>query len=219
MHILCKYTCYHFHQYCFVADSLLTETITNNPPILRDLGECLDTEYQHGQVPCWRDLAELLDIPPEAYEHCGTFSATSPTEDLFVFLAATKPQLTIQDVQEALREIDRHEVAQLLDRKIAGLCEGPLVVFHREYKYWWWLLLLNVLLENHWVRSCRPIAWHQEEFDLGVADLRWWKGQCYFGQVTLLDASSMLPFWVGVGFKASWRVAVGPYSPHMNGNF
>ena len=65
----------------------------------------------------------MLDIPPEAYEHCGTFSATSPTEDLFVFLAATKPQLTIQDIQEALRGIDRHEVAQLLDRKITGLCE------------------------------------------------------------------------------------------------
>ncbi|XP_078349882.1 uncharacterized protein LOC144634708 isoform X2 [Oculina patagonica] len=102
------------------ADSLLTETVTNNPLILRDLGKCLDTEYQYGRVPCWRDLAELLDIPPEAYEHCGTFSATSPTEDLFVFLTATKPQLTIQDIKEALNEIDRHDVAQLLDRRIAG---------------------------------------------------------------------------------------------------
>lgn len=98
----------------------MTETVTNNPLVLRDLGTCLDTEYQYGRVPCWRDLAELLVIPPEAYEHCGTYSATSPTEDLFVFLTATKPQLTIQDVQEALKSIDRHDAAHLLDRKIAG---------------------------------------------------------------------------------------------------
>lgn len=104
-----------------VTDALLTETVTNNPRILGDLGSCLDTEYQYGKVPCWRDLAELLAIPPEAYEHCATFSVTSPTEDLFVFLSATKPQLTIQDIKEALREIDRLDVAQLLDRKIAGL--------------------------------------------------------------------------------------------------
>ncbi|XP_022801867.1 uncharacterized protein LOC111339463 [Stylophora pistillata] len=111
------------------ADSLLTETITNNPLILDDLGKCLDTEYLYGKVPCWRDLAELLGIPPEAYEHCGTFSATSPTEDLFVFLTATKPQLTIEDIKEALKEIDRHDVAQYLDRKIsAGLISRESVV-------------------------------------------------------------------------------------------
>lgn len=51
-----------------------------------------------------------------------------------MFLAATKPQLTIQDIQEALREIDRHEVAQLLDRKISGLCEELVAVFHKEYQ-------------------------------------------------------------------------------------
>ena len=104
-----------------LTDALLTETVTNNPNILRDLGMCLDTEYQYGRVPCWRDLAELLAIPPEAYEHCGTFSATSPTEDLFVFLSATKPQLTIEEIKEALKEIHRLDVARLLDRKITGL--------------------------------------------------------------------------------------------------
>ena len=113
---------------CFVTGSLLTETITNNSRILRDLGKCLDTEYHYGRVPCWRDLAELLGIPPEAYEHCGTYSASSPTEDLFVFLSATKPQLTIQDIKEALKEIDRHDVAQLLDRRIAGLYEETVLL-------------------------------------------------------------------------------------------
>ena len=51
-----------------------------------------------------------------------------------MFLAATKPQLTIEDIQEALREIDRYEVAQLIDRKITGLCEELLVVFHNEHQ-------------------------------------------------------------------------------------
>lgn len=104
-----------------LSDALLSETITNSPHILRDLGSCLDTEYQYGKVPCWRDLAELLAISPEDYEDCTTFSmTTSPTEDLFVFLSATKPQLTIQEIKKALKEIDRLDVAHLLDRKIAG---------------------------------------------------------------------------------------------------
>ncbi|XP_068727992.1 uncharacterized protein [Montipora capricornis] len=102
------------------ADALLSETVTSNPLILGDLAHCLDTEYQYGMVPCWRDLAELLAIPREVYRDCGTLSITSPTEDLFVFLSATKPQLTIAEIKEALTEIDRLDVAQLLERRITG---------------------------------------------------------------------------------------------------
>ena len=99
---------------------MLTDTITNNRQALKDLGQCLNTEYQYGRIPCWRDLAELLGIPVEVYEHCSTYSENSPTEDLFAFLAATKPQLTLKDVLDALRQIDRHDVAHLLDRKIGS---------------------------------------------------------------------------------------------------
>ena len=104
-----------------MPDALLSETVTSNPLILGDLAHCLDTEYQYGMVPCWRDLAELLAIPREVYWDCGTLSITSPTEDLFVFLSATKPQLTIAEIKEALTEIDRLDVAQLLERTITGL--------------------------------------------------------------------------------------------------
>lgn len=137
--------------YCnqfFILDSLLTETITNNPLILEDLGKCLDTEYQYGKVPCWRDLAKLLGVPPEAYEHCGTFSATSPTEDLFVFLTATKPQLTIDDVKEALKEIGRCDVAHYLDRKIAGFSINSVNLFLRNAKSNWHRKYLEVEGQN-----------------------------------------------------------------------
>ena len=111
-----------------MTDALLSETVTNNPRILGDLAVCLDTEYQYGRVPCWRDLAELLAIPPEAYEDCGAFSVTSPTEDLFVFLSATKPHLTIEEIKEALKEIDRLDVAHFLDRRITGMQETILLL-------------------------------------------------------------------------------------------
>lgn len=112
----------------FVTDALLSETVTNNPRILGDLAVCLDTEYQYGRVPCWRDLAELLAIPPATYEDCGAFSVTSPTEDLFVFLSATKPHLTIEEIKEALKEIGRLDVAHLLDRRITGMQETILLL-------------------------------------------------------------------------------------------
>lgn len=105
-----------------LTDALLSETVTNNSFILEDLANCLDIEYQYGKVPCWRDLAKLLAVPADICKHCNTLSITSPTEDLFVFLSATKPQLTIAEIKEALERIARLDVAQLLERRITGMC-------------------------------------------------------------------------------------------------
>ncbi|XP_029195619.2 uncharacterized protein LOC114961184 isoform X2 [Acropora millepora] len=111
------------------ADALLSETVTNNPYILGDLANCLDIEYQYGKIPCWRDLAKLLAIPADIYKHCNTLSITSPTEDLFSFLSAIKPQLTIAEIKEALEEIGRLDVAQLLETRIkAGVLSEDSVV-------------------------------------------------------------------------------------------
>ena len=103
-----------------LIDALLSETVTNNPYILGDLANCLDIEYQYGKIPCWRDLAKLLAIPADIYKHCNSLSITSPTEDLFSFLSAIKPQLTIAEIKEALEEIGRLDVAQLLEMRIKG---------------------------------------------------------------------------------------------------
>ncbi|KAK3740039.1 hypothetical protein QZH41_005156 [Actinostola sp. cb2023] len=100
-------------------DDLLSTKITNNPKALDDLSVLLDTEYQHGGVSSWHDLAELLAIPKEAYDHCLSFSKPSPTEDLMVFLSNTKPQLTISDLKDSLRSISRPDVVHILDRYIA----------------------------------------------------------------------------------------------------
>lgn len=111
------------------ADALLSETVTNNPYILGDLANCLDIEYQYGKIPCWRDLAKLLAIPADIYKHCNALSITSPTEDLFSFLSAIKPRLTIAEIKEALQEIGRLDVAQLLETRIkAGVLSEDSVV-------------------------------------------------------------------------------------------
>ncbi|XP_048587364.1 uncharacterized protein LOC116613981 isoform X2 [Nematostella vectensis] len=112
-----------------LKDDLLSEAVTNNPKVLEDLAKCLDTEYQHGGVPCWRDLAEVLAIPPEAYEHCSSFSETSPTEDMMMFLSATKPQLTISDMKDGLRAIGRQDVLQILERCVTrGITSNESVI-------------------------------------------------------------------------------------------
>lgn len=94
--------------------------ITNNPKALDDLAILLDTEYQHGGVSSWYDLAELLAIPKEAYDHCLSFSKPSPTEDLLVFLSSTKPQFSISDLKDSLRSISRPDVVHIVDRYIAS---------------------------------------------------------------------------------------------------
>lgn len=104
------------------ADALLSETITNNTKVLDDLAILLDTEYQHGGVASWHDMALLLDIPKEAFDHCLSYSKSSPTESLMMFLSNTKPQFTIRDLKDSLRSIGRTDVVHILDRYIASKC-------------------------------------------------------------------------------------------------
>jgi len=102
------------------SDDLLSAKITENPKVLDDLAHLLDTEYQHGCVSSWHDLAELLAIPKEAYDHCLAFTKPSPTEDLMVFISSTKPQFTIIDLKDSLRSIGRVDAVQVIDRYIAS---------------------------------------------------------------------------------------------------
>ena len=44
------------------------------------------------------------------------YSFNSPTEDLFVFLSATRPDVTMKDIKEALVALGRVDVVQILDK-------------------------------------------------------------------------------------------------------
>jgi hypothetical protein len=67
-------------------------------------------------------MALVLDIPKEAYDHCLSYSKSSPTESLVMFLSNTKPQFTIRDLKDSLRSISRTDVVHILDRYIASKC-------------------------------------------------------------------------------------------------
>ena len=90
--------------------------ITNNSRLLDELARCLDTDYQYSLLPSWRDMADLLAIPPEAYEHYDVYSVSSPTEDLFVFLSSTSPDLSVKEIRDALGEIGRQDVVKIIDK-------------------------------------------------------------------------------------------------------
>ena len=65
-----------------------------------------------------------------------------------MFLTATKPQLTIDDVKEALKEIGRCDVAHYLDRKIAGFSINSVNLFLRNAKSNWHRKYLEVEGQN-----------------------------------------------------------------------
>ena len=101
------------------TDTLLSDVVTNDPVVSEELARHLDIEYRHGHVSCWRDVADLLAIPPSLYEHCLMYSKSSPTEDLFAFLAAAKPDTTMHDIKDVLRTMERLDVVQTVDKYLA----------------------------------------------------------------------------------------------------
>lgn len=102
-----------------ITDTLLSEAVTRDPVVLEMLGRHLDIEYRYGHVSCWRDVADLLAVPSSLFESCLAYCKSSPTEDLFGFLAAAKPETTMHDVKEILKRMERVDVVQSIDKHLA----------------------------------------------------------------------------------------------------
>ena len=62
----------------------------------------------------WHHLAIQLGVPKEDCWNIERRSTQSPTNELFQYLEATRPQMTLKGLKEALRFIKRNDVLENL---------------------------------------------------------------------------------------------------------
>ena len=68
-------------------------------------------------IPNWKDLAWELKVDDDVTKRLELYSDFSPTIRLFEYLGVTQPELTIQELRNALFEIRRNDLFSLLTTK------------------------------------------------------------------------------------------------------
>ena len=104
----------------FKTDSQLVRTvIIKGSELLTEIGERLNKEMR--AVKNWRNLAYRLKIPHEEYDSFDTSkgAAKSPTKLLLEWLKRWKPDLTVKDLLDGLKQIDRYDVVDLVQQEVA----------------------------------------------------------------------------------------------------
>ena len=69
----------------------------------------------------WQKLAINLGVPRETYLELGRRSTQNPTNQLFQYFAASRPQMTLKILKEALRFIARNDLFNVL-QNLKGEC-------------------------------------------------------------------------------------------------
>jgi len=65
----------------------------------------------------WKHLSWELKVDANVIKSLGQYSDFSPTIRLFEYLEATQPDLTIQQLKQALTDIRRNDLVSLLTTK------------------------------------------------------------------------------------------------------
>ena len=65
----------------------------------------------------WYQLAIQLDVPREDCWNFERRSTQSPINELFQYLEATRPQMTLMKLKEALHELKRMDLVDYLDKQ------------------------------------------------------------------------------------------------------
>ena len=90
------------------------DVLLNNPSVLDDLSRCLDKELK--VISYWLHLAYELKIPADVYRRFEGYTDFSPTIRMFDYLQATRPKLTVGDLNAALTRIYRMDLIKLVSK-------------------------------------------------------------------------------------------------------
>lgn len=101
---------------CFLcqAPRLLSSVLLDKPELIEKLAICLDdarmvTNYKH--------LARELNVNEDVITKKEHYNHHSPTAQLFDYLMASRPDLTVAQLSQALVEIERRDLVSLLETK------------------------------------------------------------------------------------------------------
>ena len=93
----------------------MADVLTTRPSLIEKLALCLDRTME--QIPNWKHLSRELNVNAAVISSLLEYSDFSPTIRLFEYLEATHPELTIQQLKQALSVIERNDVLRLLTTK------------------------------------------------------------------------------------------------------
>ena len=100
---------------------MVTKEVAADSQLLEDIGKRLNKNTPG--VKNWRHLAYRLKIPLAVYDAFDTSKQVkqgpSPTKMLFQWLEKAKLKLTVKDLLNGLREINRYDVVQLVIEEVA----------------------------------------------------------------------------------------------------
>lgn len=100
---------------CVYTGSKVTTILSQKPKLIEQLALCLDRKMR--LIPNWKHLAWELKVDEDVTKRLEQYSDFSPTIRLFEYLEVTQPDLTIQQLRNALLEIRRNDLFSLLTTK------------------------------------------------------------------------------------------------------
>ena len=97
---------------------LLKDVITPGSELLERMADKLNREEVPG-VKNWTHLAWKLNVPADVRREFGVAEQKrkSPTKEVLKWVAAKFPDKTLSDVANALDEIQRYDVIQIISRQ------------------------------------------------------------------------------------------------------
>jgi len=93
----------------------LADVLITNPDLIEQLALCLDREMR--LISNWKHLSRELKVDAHVIKSLEQYGDFSPTIRLFEYLEVTQPDLTIQQLKQALLDIRRNDLVSLLTTK------------------------------------------------------------------------------------------------------
>lgn len=105
---------------CFLADSLVKDTVACNINIMDKLALLLDKAcfYNDQEVPMkknWVNLAEYFEVKEEVRMRFQQSRQNSPAKNLFTFLRTSQESFPVKRVIDCLGNIGRRDLANMLE--------------------------------------------------------------------------------------------------------
>ena len=101
------------------VSDLVSKVVVEGSDLLAEIGEHLNHEMR--AIKNWHNLAHKLGISPEVSKTFDTSTETSksPTRMMFEWLQLSKPNLTVRDLVNGLKNIDRYDVVDVVRKDVA----------------------------------------------------------------------------------------------------
>ena len=107
-----------------VQDAITSRNIEAHSPradLLDDIALKLDD--QSPVLANWSSLAAKLGVPRKTFKLFERRSVQSPTHNMFEYLAATRPHLTLTALKDAFELMNRNDLLQILrNQDLRGKC-------------------------------------------------------------------------------------------------